>query len=293
MNPKTSNLFNNNKCLILTKEVKQRWVGPSITYYTKMGYNYTKLYDYFIVPIQDLIHSSSIEIEIQCPICNRTRKKPFKKVVNIQHTICQSCCCKGRAHDLTGKKFNRLLVVSRHEIKNGFFNCICNCGKQVVVKGAALTFGAIKSCGCYHIDQLKTWVGDKHPNWNFNKSDEDRIKRRHYYKNHVWKKEVKHIFNNCCDVCGLMEKTMIAHHLYSWATHKHLRFETSNGACLCDSCHKMFHIIFKKRNNTLEQYQEFKSNFNKVMPIYVLIIFLKTTYFIRLGNMFFGFLNDP
>lgn len=54
-------------------------------------------------------------------------------------------------NDLTGKKFNKLTVVSRAEndIKNkNRWNCICECGAEKVVSGYSLTSGKTKSCGC-------------------------------------------------------------------------------------------------------------------------------------------------
>jgi hypothetical protein len=56
--------------------------------------------------------------------------------------------------DLKGEKFGRLLVVDEAESryygkqKIVMWNCICDCGKTVVVRSGALRNGNTKSCGC-------------------------------------------------------------------------------------------------------------------------------------------------
>lgn len=50
-----------------------------------------------------------------------------------------------------GKTFNNLTVISRYITnKRGiYFACVCDCGKQTVVRHSALVSGSTKSCGCY------------------------------------------------------------------------------------------------------------------------------------------------
>lgn len=58
----------------------------------------------------------------------------------------------GRFIDLAGKKFGRLLVMERSQNdKQGkpMWRCKCDCGSEVVVRGAALARGHTVSCGCY------------------------------------------------------------------------------------------------------------------------------------------------
>lgn len=62
----------------------------------------------------------------------------------------------GKFNDLTGKKFNRLLVLKRAENyvrRDGstrtMWLCKCDCGNTIVVTGDALTCGRQFSCGCY------------------------------------------------------------------------------------------------------------------------------------------------
>ena len=73
------------------------------------------------------------------------------------HTRSCGCLCseensKRKIHDLTNQKFSRLFVESFAGIKKhrAMWNCICDCGKHIVVEGNNLLTGNTTSCGCYH-----------------------------------------------------------------------------------------------------------------------------------------------
>ena len=59
--------------------------------------------------------------------------------------------------DLTGKRFNRLVVIEPTRNKSGKYawKCKCDCGNIVVTQGAQLKNGHVKSCGCYKNDIFK------------------------------------------------------------------------------------------------------------------------------------------
>ena len=52
--------------------------------------------------------------------------------------------------DITGQKFNSLLVLERakNNGKKVTWKCMCDCGNEVIVQGDILKSGAKKSCGC-------------------------------------------------------------------------------------------------------------------------------------------------
>lgn len=61
--------------------------------------------------------------------------------------------------DLLGMKFGELTVIQEFpERKNGHiqWRCICDCGKEVVVKGIHLTNGHSQTCGCSRLSHLKS-----------------------------------------------------------------------------------------------------------------------------------------
>src|SRR4030065_1840946 len=65
--------------------------------------------------------------------------------------------------DLSGKKFGRLLVLSRAKNRNGrtAWNCKCSCGTTKIVTGLSLSTGHTTSCGCYQRD-ITSSVNRKH-----------------------------------------------------------------------------------------------------------------------------------
>ena len=68
----------------------------------------------------------------------------------------------GRLIDLTGRRFTRLVVLERdRNDKQGkpMWKCRCDCGTEVVVRGAALVAGHTHSCGCYGVDVHTTHGG--------------------------------------------------------------------------------------------------------------------------------------
>lgn len=64
--------------------------------------------------------------------------------------------------DLTGKKFNKLLAISRakSEVKNGRkrakWICLCDCGKTITVETYKIRNGEVVSCGCHKKDKKPT-----------------------------------------------------------------------------------------------------------------------------------------
>lgn len=65
--------------------------------------------------------------------------------------------------DLIGQRFGRLVVVSEAGSRNGKvrWNCICDCGNEVVVDTSSLRSGNSKSCGCYQ-RYMASITGVKH-----------------------------------------------------------------------------------------------------------------------------------
>lgn len=63
----------------------------------------------------------------------------------------------GKLIDLTGQRFGRLVVIERAENKgkDTAWLCLCDCGKQKVVRGHDLIRGKQKSCGCLNTERLQ------------------------------------------------------------------------------------------------------------------------------------------
>lgn len=102
-------------------------------------------------------------------------------------------------------------------------------------------------------------VGENHPQYNPNLTDEERLKNRYqlYGVNaRNWSKEVyKRDFYRCV-ICQ-SRKDIEAHHLDSWDSHVESRFDINNGVTLCSTCHKNFHIKYGYGDNTRAQFREY------------------------------------
>lgn len=60
-------------------------------------------------------------------------------------------------YNITGKKFGRLLVISKAESSpsgKAMWNCICDCGRECIVDGWALRSGHTTSCGCFQKERV-------------------------------------------------------------------------------------------------------------------------------------------
>ena len=67
----------------------------------------------------------------------------------------------GRKRDLTGQRFGRLVVVGdvgyRKSTKRGiWYQCKCDCGKELQIRKDRLASGNTKSCGCLN-DELRAF----------------------------------------------------------------------------------------------------------------------------------------
>lgn len=62
----------------------------------------------------------------------------------------------GKLIDLTGQRFGRLSVIKRAPNKNNCtcWLCLCDCGKEVIVRSDLLRSGGTKSCGCLKMETV-------------------------------------------------------------------------------------------------------------------------------------------
>jgi hypothetical protein len=63
-----------------------------------------------------------------------------------------------RKIDLTGRRFSRLVVISKaySDGKHLYWNCKCDCGKEIIVCGDLLKRNLTKSCGCFNSETVRT-----------------------------------------------------------------------------------------------------------------------------------------
>jgi len=133
--------------------------------------------------------------------------------------------------DLTGKRFGRLLVLSREEEKSvqmgrSYFLCRCDCSKEKVVGSNSLRSNLVKSCGCWKRDKLieQNLSGKNHPAY-FHGFD---------YKRAKFRKAIN-LRDKVCQYKGEHKGRLEAHHLDGDGDNHSL----GNGTLLCCHHHKI------------------------------------------------------
>lgn len=102
--------------------------------------------------------------------------------------------------------------------------------------------------------------GKSNPNYNPNKTDEEREIERLVEGYSTWRTQVYERDNYTCQCCGDSRGgNLIAHHLDSWDWCKEKRLDVSNWITLCVTCHKRFHDIYGYGKNTKQQFYTFLS----------------------------------
>ncbi len=78
---------------------------------------------------------------------------------NLRSGKSKSCGCKNISEDLVGKRFGRLIVISREYKKNTkqtIWLCRCDCGNEILVAKQKLINHKTISCGCYRKEMVST-----------------------------------------------------------------------------------------------------------------------------------------
>jgi len=168
-------------------------------------------------------------------------------------------------------------IVKVEDLTNGhnIVDCECDeCKKQLKMTWYAYkntnhdgkTY--CKRCACKIFNS-----GEKHPNYNPNKTEEERIKGRAYPE---YKEFIKKVFirdKNTCQCCGNYANTV--HHLYAYASYPEYRTDETQALCLCNNCHSAFHNWHlmtygynEKGKNTKEQFEEWSGIKNILLEKY-------------------------
>lgn len=111
---------------------------------------------------------------------------------------------------------------------------------------------------CKHCATTVLLSGENSPHWKSDITMEERNSRmRNCTEYNDMVKRVIARDKHTCQRCGkICNHDAEVHHLdgYSWCKEK--RYDDTNCVTLCEECHKNFHLIYTKNNNTKEQYEE-------------------------------------
>lgn len=114
---------------------------------------------------------------------------------------------------------------------------------------------------CQKKGYKKLLTGENNPNYNFNRSDDERDKHRNINGYNEWIRKVFERDNYTCQCCGDNRGgNLNAHHKFNYSEHKKLRTDINNGITLCESCHIDFHKLYGYKNNTQKQIERFIIN---------------------------------
>lgn len=172
-----------------------------------------------------------------------------------------SCGCqqteenKSRAKDVTNQKFTRLTAIAR-DLETGKWNCLCDCGNEVLIRLAQLSNGSTQSCGCLQKEKASISITNQHKEKRRSRGlPEDVPMATQYSLERLEFKPLsleimkRDLFT--CAWCSQKGGKLNVHHLDSWMDHPELRFTKTNLVTLCVGCHKSVH---KYGNTTTDPY---------------------------------------
>lgn len=176
--------------------------------------------------------------------------------------------------DLTGRKFNRLTVISfadKNKHRQVRWNVRCDCGKEFVLRGDNLKSGHTRSCGCYQADAVREHcraLGKANaglPGQAVTHAKVLNYKQSAAERNYTWgltEEDTIYLFNQDCYYCSAKPRKIEMHN-YSTPAYlngidrvdNELGYNLANCVPCCKTCQ------FKKKECTIriaEKMVEFK-----------------------------------
>ena len=176
------------------------------------------------------------------------------------------------------RKFNRWTVISDWESivskksnwKPRYIRtllCECECWTIKEVRHWNIVNWISSSCWCHHKEICKalmeklrpTQFWEKNPNWRWwvqTENSKKVNKERNTRDSRTWRKNIL-LRDWVCNICWTNENLQ-AHHLKNWKANILLRVDEWNWVCLCKYCHHLFHKQYWFKNNSIEQFNDFK-----------------------------------
>lgn len=198
------------------------------------------------------------KLKIQCA-CGEVFERSFNNFQGKKTYCCSTCGYKKLKNDYEEvAKFiedKGCKLLSEEYINAGTkLKIQCACGEVFEV-----CFNHFKSDGQQQCPKcgIKKITGENHPKYNPNLTEEEREKLRSYPQYRQFVKQVYENDNYTCRCCGDNKNGIESHHLNGYKWDKTNKVNPINGITLCEECHKEFHKLYGRRNNTIEQFREF------------------------------------
>jgi hypothetical protein len=149
------------------------------------------------------------------------------------------------------KKHECILLSNIYENNKTQLEFLCHCGNTHIS-----TFDTFKKSHRCRDCWKKSITGEFNPKYNPTLTDAEREYKRVSVDYSQWRIAVFKRDNFACVNCGVSGVYLQAHHLdgFHWCVDK--RYDVSNGATLCVSCHDNFHTMYGRHNNTKAQFDE-------------------------------------
>jgi len=140
--------------------------------------------------------------------------------------------------------------------------------------------------GKHHTEEVKEFIKNAANNQWINETEEEKLNRhikisctkrgipvedfdgfsspentriRQSPEGRLWTYDVLAKSNFTCDKCQARGGSLVAHHLNGFNSFPDQRLLPENGICLCEDCHEEFHEKYGRGDNTVKQYEEFKT----------------------------------
>lgn len=190
---------------------------------------------------------------LSCEACGKQFERAKSHYGNNIHNYCSYECS-----NLGFSKFYK------GENNPNFLNTHTNCAfcnkeiyrKKVEFKRSDRFFCSRECQGKWQSDNIS---GENHPNYDSSISELDRERGRNHEGYWSFRKTVYERDHYSCTVCGYSEGGILnAHHLNSYSWDIENRTNPDNAVTLCETCHRDFHSIYGNRNNTKDQFTEYK-----------------------------------
>jgi hypothetical protein len=287
--------------LIAKEKITISWARKTKQYYIEKGYKFTEFGDALEVFVEHLPQSSDFKVEVVCDYCGKNILKVYKKYLKQREDSPTDCCnsiecSKKKAVDVNMVLYGKPCVVIDKEVRQSLNDAMkmdfAKIQESFINKGYVLLtkeedyktnktkllflcekhmhkgameidwnhFNAHSKKGCRYCSMERRSENNRNPNL----TDEDRERSRNISteKNKSrWSREVFEKFGYTCCITnevGLLN----AHHLNGYHWDKENRFNIDNGVCVLQSIHRLFHKVYGGKNNTKEQFLEFKTRYD-------------------------------
>ena len=214
--------------------------------------------------------ANSNSLIIQCEQCGKEIKIKPSLYKTAEHHFCSlKCRSLYKSINESGKNninYKRITFKCEicgkevNQIESHYNKCSHHyCSKECSNKGWTLHYSGENNplYGKKRPDML----GENNPSWNKDLSDEDRIHKRISEELKKWKNTVLERDNYTCQITGKRGGELNVHHLNGYHWDKENRTNVDNGITLSKEIHELFHHIYGYKNNTKEQFEEFKQRY--------------------------------